>query len=99
MVPGIQQISASESAELSRTVPVQPPVSYAAQAVPPPGSEPEDKFQPVRIGPLFEVATSEQDEDIAKSDQRVELDAYYEKLSEDRNADSRALQQKLYSQF
>lgn len=99
MVPGIQPVSASDAAELSRVVPVQPIMRYESQAVPPPGSEPADKFQPVRVGPLFEVATAEQDETTAKSDERVELNAYAEKLVEDRNAENRALQQKLYSQY
>lgn len=99
MVPGIQQIAPAEAADLSRNIPAQPITPLAAQAVPPPGSEPKDKFQPVRIGPLFEVATNDQDEAVAKSSKRVELDAYAEKLVEDRNADNRALQQMLYTQF
>ncbi len=99
MVPGISPVSASESAEVSRAVPPLPAVPLATQGVKPPGTDAADDFLPVRVGPLFEVATVEQDETVAKSDQRVELDAYAERLLSDRNAESQALQQKLYAQF
>lgn len=99
MVPGIAPVTASESAELSRSVPVQPLVPPVTYGVKPAGTDHADTFQPVRVGPLFEVATSEQDVTVARSDQRVELDAYAERLASDRAADSRALQEKLYLQY
>ncbi len=98
MVPGITSISASELTDVSRVVVVPPPSRPAepeAAALP----EPPDKYQPVRVGPLFSLTRIDEASTAAKTDQRVEADQFTQRVAADSNANNRALQQKLYSQF
>ena len=99
MIPRVAPPSPADVAETSRRVPVQPRVPIEAQGAKTPATDPADKFQPVRVGPLFEMATSDQNETVAQSDQRIESKAYSEKLMDNRDAEQRSLQQKLYNQF
>jgi len=98
MVPGITSVSASELADVSRVVVVPPPsrpVEPEVAAAP----EPADKYQPVRVGPLFSLSKIDEASTAAKTDQRAEADQFTQRVAADSNADNRALQQKLYSQF
>lgn len=99
MVPGITSVSASDAASITRAIPpaVPPQVPAAAQQAPKP--EPADKYQAVRVGPVFDVASGDSRAEAQRDSQRGALDAATQKAASERSADNRVLQQKLYSQF
>lgn len=98
MVPGITSVSASELADVSRVV-VTPPPSRPAEPEVTAAPEPPEKYQPVRVGPLFSLSKIDEVSTAAKTEQRVEADQFSQRAAADNTADNRALQQKLYSQF